>query len=70
MDADPRLKHKWGAAVWSVIEKGQVYVGMTEEQVKMSWGEPEKVTRTAAGDVWTYSGGSLVFKRGVMTGSQ
>ena len=70
MDEDPRLKHKWGADVWSTIEKGQVYVGMTEEQVKMSWGEPEKVTRTAAGEVWTYSGGSLVFKKGVMTGSQ
>src|SRR5215475_4447640 len=70
MDEDPRLKHKWGAYVWSAIEKGQVYVGMTEEQVKMSWGEPEKVTRTAAGEVWTYSGGALVFKKGVMTGSQ
>jgi hypothetical protein len=67
---DPRLTHKWRADVWSVIEKGQVYSGMTEEQVKMSWGEPEKVTRTAAGQVWTYPGGALVFKKGVMTGSQ
>jgi hypothetical protein len=67
---NPRLKHKWGVDVWSAIEKGQVYVGMTEEQAKMSWGEPEKVTRTAAGEVWTYSGGSLVFKKGVMTGAQ
>ena len=67
---NPRLKHKWGADVWSAIEKGQIYPGMTEEQVKMSWGEPEKVTHTAAGEVWTFSGGSLVFKKGVMTGSQ
>src|SRR5215813_9624588 len=67
---DPRLKHKWRADVWSAIEKGQVYAGMTEEQVKMSWGEPEKVTRTETGEVWTYSGDALVFKRGVMTGSQ
>ena len=67
---NPRLKHKWGVDVWSAIEKGQVYVGMTEEQVKMSWGEPEKVTRTAAGEVWTYPGGALVFKKGVMIGSQ
>jgi hypothetical protein len=67
---NPRLTRKWGADVWSAIEKGQVYAGMTEEQVKMSWGEPEKVTRMAAGEVWTYSGGSLVFKKGVMTGSQ
>ena len=67
---NPRLTRKWRADVWSAIEKGQVYPGMTEEQVKMSWGEPEKVTRTPAGEVWTYSGGSLVFKKGVMTGSQ
>ena len=70
MTEDPRLKYKWTAAVWSAIEKGQVYAGMTEEQVKMSWGEPEKVARTAAGAVWTYRAGSLVFRKGVMTGSQ
>jgi hypothetical protein len=67
---DPRQTRKWRADVWSAIEKGQVYPGMTEEQVKMSWGEPEKVTHTAAGEVWTYPSGVLVFKKGVMTGSQ
>jgi hypothetical protein len=70
MAEDPRLKYKWKADIWSAIEKGQVYTGMTEEQVKMSWGEPDKVARTAAGEVWTYQSGSLVFKKGVMTGSQ
>src|SRR5215475_13942690 len=45
---DPRLKYKWSADIWKAIEKGQVYAGMTEDQVKMSWGEPEEVTRTAA----------------------
>lgn len=70
MAEDPKLKYKWRADVWSAIEKGQVYSGMTEEQVKMSWGEPEKTTRTAAGEVWTYPAGSLIFKKGVMTGSQ
>lgn len=67
---NPRLKYKWKADVWSAIEKGQVYAGMTEEQVKMSWGEPEKITRTAAGDVWTYTSGALVFKKGILSGSQ
>jgi hypothetical protein len=70
MAEDPRLKYKWRTDVWSAIEKGQVYAGMTEEQVKMSWGEPEKVTRTAAGEVWTYRGGALVFRKGVLTGSR
>jgi hypothetical protein len=67
---NPRLKYKWGPDVWSAIEKGQVYAGMTEEQVKMSWGEPEKITRTAAGEVWTYQSGALVFKKGILHGSQ
>jgi len=67
---NPRLKYKWRADVWSAIEKGHVYPGMTEEQVKMSWGEPDKVTRTAAGEVWTYISGALVFKKGVLSGSQ
>ena len=67
---NPRLKYKWKADVWSAIEKGQIYPGMTDEQVKMSWGEPEKITRTAAGDVWTYTSGALVFKKGILSGSQ
>jgi len=67
---DPRTKHKWKAGVWSAIEKGQVYAGMTKEQVKMSWGEPEKVTRAATGEVWTYPSGALVFKKEILTGSQ
>jgi hypothetical protein len=67
---NPRLKYKWKADMWSAIEKGQIYPGMTEEQVKMSWGEPEKITRTAAGEVWTYTSGALVFKKGILSGSQ
>jgi hypothetical protein len=67
---NPKLKYKWKADVWSAIEKGQVYPGMTEEQVKMSWGEPDKITRTAAGEVWTYTSGALVFKKGILSGSQ
>jgi hypothetical protein len=70
MAENPRLKYKWKADVWSTIEKGQIYPGMTEEQVKMSWGEPEKITRTAAGEVWTYTSGALVFKKGILSGSQ
>ncbi len=67
---DPRLKHKWPANIWKAIENGQVFAGMTMEQVKMSWGEPDKITRGAAGETWTYQSGALVFKNGVMTGAQ
>lgn len=67
---NPRLKYKWRADVWKAIENGQIYAGMTAEQVKMSWGDPDKTTRTAAGELWSYQSGTLIIKNGVMTGSQ
>ncbi len=67
---DPRLKQKWPASTWKAIENGQIFAGMTAEQVKMSWGEPDKITRTEVGELWAYQNGTLVFKKGVMTGMQ
>jgi hypothetical protein len=67
---DPKLKYKWPVDVWKAIGNGQVYAGMTAEQVKMSWGEPDKITRTAAGEVWAYQSGSLIIKNGVLSGSK
>jgi hypothetical protein len=67
---DPRLKRKWSADVWKAIENGQVFAGMSAEQVKMSWGEPDKITRSAAGEMWTFPSGTLIFKNGVMAGTQ
>ncbi|NOT61516.1 MAG: hypothetical protein HOP19_14965 [Acidobacteria bacterium] len=64
---NPRLKYKWPAATWAVIESNRIVSGMTAEQVKMSWGEPQQTARTATGEVWTYSNGKLVFnKTGVL----
>jgi hypothetical protein len=46
---DPRKARKWDPQVWVLIENGQIGAGMTAEEVKMSWGEPDKVTRTTTG---------------------
>ena len=43
-EADPRSLYKWDQYTWEVIDKHNVFVGMTEDQVKMSRGEPLKVT--------------------------
>ncbi len=67
---DPRKSHKWPAQTWNLIENSQIAAGMTMEQVKMSWGEPEKITRTAAGENWVYPGGTLTFKNGALSGMQ
>ena len=63
---DPRKTRKWDAQIWTLIENGQIGAGMTAEEVRLSWGEPEKVTRTATGENWTYRAGTLVFKSGVL----
>jgi len=67
---DPRRARKWDPQIWALVENGQVAAGMTAEEVRMSWGEPDKITRTATGEHWAYPAGTLIFKNGVMTGMQ
>lgn len=67
---DPRVVNKWSPQIWSLIENGQIGAGLTAEQVKMSWGQPDKVTRTATGENWIYQVGTLVFKNGILSGMQ
>jgi hypothetical protein len=49
LPADPKKKYNWPHRAWAAIERGEVYVGMSETQVYFSWGAPDKVneTRTA-----------------------
>ena len=62
LSADPRLTHGWPPRVWAAIENNQVLAGMTAEQVRLSWGEPNQVN----GDEWSYDGGVLRFRQGVL----
>jgi hypothetical protein len=70
LTADPRQQYKWSASIWNAIENNRVVSGMTTEQVRMSWGEPEKTARTLAGEQWTYTAGVLTFKNGVLVNMQ
>ena len=67
---DPRKVYKWSAQTWNMIENSQIINGMTAAQVKLSWGEPDKITATAQGENWSYSAGTLIFKKGVLSGKQ
>jgi hypothetical protein len=67
---DLKQKYKWSASVWQSIENNRVIGGMTMEQVRLSWGEPEKTARTATGEQWTYAAGVLTFKNGVVVNIQ
>jgi hypothetical protein len=69
---DPHAAHNWPKKVWDAIEESSIFKGMTTEQARMSWGEPNVIgnsTSTAGREEsWSYSSGSkLVFTNGILT---
>lgn len=71
---DPRKTYKWAKKVWAAIEEGKVFIGMTAEQARMSWGKPEEVNRTITGNVkheqWIYGNSYLYFENALLSGIQ
>jgi hypothetical protein len=57
---------------WPEIRAGKVKVGMTENEVRVSWGYPTKINRASYGDQWVYqrsdySAQYVYFENGRMT---
>lgn len=72
---DPKKIYKWSSEVWTAIEEEKVFIGMTAEQARMSWGKPKEINKTITGNVeheqWVYGSGSyLYFDNGILTGIQ
>ncbi len=64
--------YQWSNRIWSAIEEGNVFVGMSIEQARMSWGKPKKVNKTVNQNIvheqWVYDNGNyLYFENGVLT---
>lgn len=61
---DPYKKYKWSASIWKQIKAGQVSLGMTKEQVQLSWGNPAAKDITSGGgktiETWGYSNFNIV----------
>lgn len=57
---NPRVKYPWPDEIWSVIEETGIRLGMTKEQVMMSWGLPKAVhdtiTTKSGYSQWVYEG--------------
>ncbi|WP_256757869.1 copper amine oxidase N-terminal domain-containing protein [Cohnella sp. WQ 127256] len=55
---DPKKKYPWSASTWSLIKAGKIVLGMTKDQVKMSWGYPSGRNVTNASgktiETWVY----------------
>jgi hypothetical protein len=69
---DPKKIYHWPNKVWSAIEEGRVFFGMSTKQASMSWGKPEKVNTTIKQNMvheqWIYTDDNfLYFENGVLT---
>lgn len=53
------LERKYGSNVASRLIEGKIWLGMTAEMVKDSWGSPQKINRVISGNYikeeWTYN---------------
>jgi len=73
---NPKNKYpKINAEIWSIIQKGKVRSGMTKQECRLSWGEPESINKTSGKwgvhEQWVYSTSSyLYFENGKLTSIQ
>ncbi len=58
------LSKKFGEGNWQTIRDEEIKVGFTEEMIKVSWGEPDKINRSSYGDQWVYGNQYLYFENG------
>jgi hypothetical protein len=73
--ADPKKTYLWPNSIWDAIQHEKVALGMTGQQVRMSWGEPKSISQTitAAGNSqqWVFGSGAFVYvTHGVVSGIQ
>jgi hypothetical protein len=72
---DPKVTFSGSPTVWAAIEDGKLFVGMTAEQARLSWGAPKDVNTTvhegAKDEQWVYPSGSYIYlENGVVTAIQ
>jgi len=69
-ESDPRTKYLWSPKVWSALENKQVFLGMTAQQARMSWGAPKEVQKLAGQndtEQWVYDPTHvLILKEGIL----
>ncbi len=59
LEENPYEKYNWDPEIWAAIEAWQLLIGMTKEQVVMSWGTPTQINTTLTEAVkqeqWIYN---------------
>lgn len=65
------LERKYGSNLASRIMQGKIWLGMTAEMVKDSWGSPQKINRVISGNLvkedWVYNNTWLHIENNILT---
>ncbi|MBT9131511.1 MAG: hypothetical protein DDT32_01938 [Syntrophomonadaceae bacterium] len=71
---NPKERYKWSDEIWELIDNRKVRIGMNKEQVKLSWGKPEKINKDIyqglIREQWIYSSQYLYFDDDKLTAIQ
>lgn len=72
-----QIKHQhaaWSNAMCNVVAEKKIRVGMTTEQARASWGEPERINETVTAnnrrEQWIYGRQYIYFNNGILTSYQ
>ncbi|MFT4669139.1 MAG: hypothetical protein ACI9M9_000063 [Flavobacteriaceae bacterium] len=65
---------KYGEKIFNKLDNGKYWIGMTEEMVRFSLGNPKDINRSTGSygvhEQWVYSNRNLYFENGVLTSYQ
>jgi len=72
LDIDPKKVYSWDETMWETINKHSIATGMTSEQVRLSWGPPRSVIKSASNnsETWSFGAQSLVFVNDSLASSE
>jgi hypothetical protein len=72
LEENPRTGHLWDEGIWDAIENHQILTGMTQEQVRLSWGDPLRIAKSDTGtkSAWTYERAKIIFFRDSLAGTE
>ena len=73
-EENPKQIYNWDKEIWKLIENHKVRIGMNKEQVKLSWGKPQKINKDIYADSiheqWIYNNQYLYLENDILTAIQ
>lgn len=71
-EQNPLERYSWSEDTWELVNNHRVVVEMTTDQVRLSWGSPEKENSNADGETerlsWRYPSHTVIFRNNKVIG--